>query len=126
MQKEIRNNEDYLRQVTFLNNQSLKYYNDADPDIPDSEYDRLFRQLKDYETLHSDEVVNHSPTQRIGAPVMFRHKQPHKRQMQSLDNAFNEVEFSEFLDRCYELTQSTEMCSELKFDGLAISIEMAC
>ena len=82
----------------------------------------MFRQLKDYETLHSDEVVNHSPTQRIGAPVNVRHKHPHKRQMQSLDNAFNEIEFSEFLDRCYELTQSTEMCSELKFDGLAISI----
>lgn len=122
MFEQILTNEDYRQLVDFLNAQSLKYYNDAEPDIPDATYDELFRKLKAYEDKHPKSVLPISPTQRIGAPVMVRHKQPHKRQMQSLDNAFNEVEFSEFLDRCYELTQSTEMCSELKFDGLAISI----
>ncbi len=122
MFEQILSDDDYKQLVDFLNAQSLKYYNDAEPDIPDATYDELFRKLKAYEDKHPKSVLPISPTQRIGAPVMVRHKQPHKRQMQSLDNAFNEVEFSEFLDRCYELTQSTDMCSELKFDGLAISI----
>ena len=46
------------------------YYVKDRPEISDTEYDRLFRELVDLESAHPDLVTQDSPTQRVGAPPL--------------------------------------------------------
>ena len=76
-----------------LNRHNHRYYVLDDPEIPDAEYDRLFRELQVLETEYPALRTPDSPTQRVGAPpsgafAEVEHLQP----MQSLANAFSEDE----------------------------------
>ena len=42
------------------------YYRLGEPEISDSEYDRLFRALQDLEEMYPDLITSDSPTQRVG------------------------------------------------------------
>ena len=44
-----------------------RYYQQDDPEISDSEYDRLMRELQELEIQYPDEDIASSPTQRVGA-----------------------------------------------------------
>jgi DNA ligase (NAD+) len=102
------------------------YYVLDDPRIPDSEYDRLLRELQDIEAQHPELVTPDSPTQRVGAePLKAFCQVQHRLPMLSLDNAFSEQEFAAFerrvkerLGREHEIT----FCAEPKLDGLAVSL----
>ena len=43
-----------------------KYYVEADPEIPDSEYDKLMKELEGLEKAFPELVTPDSPTQRVG------------------------------------------------------------
>ena len=95
------------------------------PSVPDSEYDRLFRQLQELEQAHPELVVPDSPTQRVGgAPLVQFDKIVHKIPMLSLQNGLSEEEVAAFDKRISdELDEkSVEYEAELKFDGLAVSL----
>ena len=63
------------------------YYVVNRPEVSDSEYDRLFRELQSLEAEHSDLIIPSSPTQRVGAPPLDQfQKVPHEYQMLSLDS----------------------------------------
>src|SRR5437763_16382977 len=73
------------------------YYVLDQPEISDSEWDKLFRELQDLEQHHPDLRTPDSPTQRVGAPPVSSfpsHK--HLVSMLSLDNAFGEHELRAF------------------------------
>ena len=109
-------------QVRYHNH---RYYVLDDPEIPDAEYDRLFRELQDLEAEYPDLVTPDSPTQRVGAePVSELGEVRHELPMLSLGNAFSEDEMREFDDRIRrELgTERVVYAAEPKFDGLAVSI----
>src|SRR6059036_3473477 len=77
-----------------------RYYVLDDPEISDAEFDRLMNELKNLEAEHPDLITPDSPTQRVGGKpregfVKVRHSSP----MLSLDNALNEEELREFLNR---------------------------
>ncbi len=97
-----------------------------DPQIPDSEYDRLMRELQQLEAQHPDLLSPDSPTQRVGsAPLSSFASVAHKVPMLSLDNAFSAQEMMEFDRRVRERLQSEHEISyvaEPKIDGLAISL----
>jgi len=94
------------------------YYVLDQPSITDAEYDALMRQLSDLEKAHPELLTPESPTQRVGgAPREGFVKVPHSTQMLSLDNALNEEELREFLDRIGDTTYVTE----LKLDGLSMA-----
>ncbi len=96
------------------------YYVDDHPIIPDSEYDRLFRELQALEAQHPEWVIATSPTQRVGgAPISHFATLKHALPMLSLDNAFTEEEVKQFIER---LPESASLFCELKLDGLAIAI----
>lgn len=97
------------------------------PEIPDSEYDRLFHQLKALEQQHPELITPNSPTQRVGAKPLSGFAQiTHEIPMLSLDNAFSDEEFYAFVkriqDRLTVLPEKLEFCCEPKLDGLAVSI----
>ncbi|MGH8401569.1 MAG: DNA ligase LigA-related protein, partial [Gammaproteobacteria bacterium] len=49
-----------------LNQHNYRYYALDAPEVPDSEYDRLFRELRDLEAAHPEFITPDSPTQRVG------------------------------------------------------------
>src|SRR5690349_20874451 len=74
------------------------YYHVLDaPVIPDSEYDKLYRELLNLEEAHPECVVSTSPTQRVAPrPVTAFLPHTHSQPMLSLNNAFSEDELAQF------------------------------
>lgn len=103
-----------------------RYYVLDDPSLPDAEYDRLFRRLKEIEAEHPELVTPDSPSQRVGAKpldafVQIKHKIP----MLSLDNAFSDEDLEAFETRVKErlsVTDDVEFMAEPKLDGIAVSL----
>jgi DNA ligase (NAD+) len=101
------------------------YYVLDTPLLPDSEYDRLYRELIAMEHAHPDWVTPDSLSQRVGGTALkefmsVKHAVP----MLSLNNAFDDAEVMNFDRRCREGLQLNQViyAGELKFDGLAISL----
>ena len=108
-----------------LNYHNYRYYVLDDPEIPDAEYDRLFRELQQIESEHPELITSDSPTQRVGsAPLKFFDEVQHEIPMLSLGNAFSDDEMGEFDRRvCDGLgVNRVRYSAEPKLDGLAISI----
>jgi DNA ligase (NAD+) len=102
----------------------LYYVLDA-PEISDTDYDRLFRELVELEARHPELRRSDTPTQRIGAaPVSSFPQHRHAAPMLSLENAFGEDELRAFDDRGRKATgrATIEYFAELKFDGLSMSL----
>ena len=101
------------------------YYVKDRPEISDSQYDRLFRDLLELEQAHPDLVTTDSPSQRVGAPPLQELvKVPHEQLMLSLDSILEEREVKAFDQRMQrELeAQSIEYSAEPKFDGLSVEL----
>ncbi|MEO5342324.1 MAG: NAD-dependent DNA ligase LigA [Gammaproteobacteria bacterium SHHR-1] len=115
---------DQLRRQIEGHNYS--YYVLDDPQIPDAEYDRLFRQLQQLEAEHPELVRPDSPTQRVGAAPLAKFAEVvHARPMLSLNNAFDEAEMADFDRRARERLASPGplvYLAEPKLDGLAINL----
>ncbi|WP_118879526.1 NAD-dependent DNA ligase LigA [Haemophilus haemolyticus] len=121
IQTQIDNLRKTLRQYEY------EYHVLDNPTVPDSEYDRLFHQLKALELEHPEFLTSDSPTQRVGAKPLSGFSQiRHEIPMLSLDNAFSDEEFNAFVkrieDRLIVLPKPLTFCCEPKLDGLAVSI----
>src|SRR5713226_8994161 len=95
------------------------------PEIPDAEYDRLFRELLELEKAHPELASPDSPTQRVGGEPLERFaKVEHHAPMLSLANAFSEEELRAFDRRIRNLLDHNEVAyvTELKIDGVAIAL----
>ncbi len=111
--------------TTLRHHEYLYHVMDA-PEVPDVEYDRLMRELRELEAQHPDLVTPDSPTQRVGAAPLSAFEQVrHEVPMLSLDNAFDEASYLAFNKRVQDRLKSTDeitFCCELKLDGLAVSL----
>lgn len=122
--KKVRMEE--LRRLIHYHN--YRYYVLNDPEIPDTEYDRLFRELLDLERENPDLITPDSPTQRVGAePQEEFRKITHYSSMLSLDNVFRENELKDFdqrIRRFLGLDPKDEMeySVEPKFDGISANL----
>ncbi|MCF6212081.1 MAG: NAD-dependent DNA ligase LigA [Gammaproteobacteria bacterium] len=110
-----------------LNDHNYRYYVLDDPEIPDAEYDRLFRELQALEEKYPALVVADSPTRRVGAkPLKVFGEVRHAVPMLSLGNAFSDEEVRDFGRRIAEKLGLSEVdvdfTAEPKLDGLAISL----
>ena len=111
-----------------LSHANYNYYILDRPEIADSEYDRLLRELSEIEAAHPEMITADSPTQRVGAsPQSDFQPHSHRQPMLSLGNAFNEEElkaFDEKVKRHLGLAEDADVAyvAELKIDGLAISL----
>ena len=111
---------------TTLRHHEYLYHVMDTPEIPDAEYDRLMRELRELEALHPELITPDSPTQRVGAAPLASFSQVrHEVPMLSLDNVFDEESFLAFNKRVQDRLKSSDdliYCCELKLDGLAVSI----
>lgn len=101
------------------------YYVKDRPEISDSQYDHLFRELLELEQAHPELVTPDSPSQRVGAPPLEELiKVPHEQPMLSLDSIVDQSEVQAFDQRMKrELeTLSVEYSAEPKFDGLSVEL----
>ncbi len=108
-----------------INHHNYRYYILDDPEITDSEYDRLLRELQDLEQHYPDLITPDSPTQRVGAaPLESFSEVKHRIPMLSLGNAFNNEEVLDFDRRARERldVEVIDYAVEPKLDGLAISL----
>ncbi len=102
-----------------------RYYVLDNPTITDAEYDKLMRQLIDYEKEHPELVTSDSPSQKIGGVILDGFEEVvHEVQMQSLQDAFSHDEVRDFDRRVKDaLGRGTEYAVEHKIDGLSVSLE---
>ena len=113
------------------------YYNEDKPIISDMEYDKLMRELKDFEKnypelLEEKDNEKNSPTQKIGGTASEKFsKVRHRTPMLSLSNTYNISEIEDFDKRVKKIIMSEidenndedlEYILELKLDGLSISL----
>jgi len=111
--------KDEIRRHDYL------YYVKDRPEVSDSHYDRLFRELIDLEQAYPELVTPDSPTQRVGAPPLESLiKVPHEQPMLSLDSIVDQEEIQAFDQRMKrELeTPAVEYSAEPKFDGLSVEL----
>jgi DNA ligase (NAD+) len=102
-----------------------KYYVDNDPQVSDFEFDQLVKKLQDLEHRFPDLITPESPTQRVGEkPVEGFPTVTHRLPMLSLDNCYSVEELQDFEERIQKLLpgEKIEYVTELKIDGLSISI----
>ncbi len=108
-----------------LNYHNYRYYILDDPEIPDAEYDRLFKALQDLESSSPELQTPDSPTQRVGSePVTEFLKVDHHVPMLSLANAFNKTDIEDFNKRITDKLEieEVEYIAEPKLDGLAVNL----
>jgi DNA ligase (NAD+) len=101
------------------------YYVAAQSEISDSQYDRLFRELRDLEEKHPEFVTTDSPTQRVsGEPIAGFATVAHRIAMLSIDNTYSADEIRQFDQRVRRLLsdEAIQYVVEPKIDGVAISI----
>ncbi|MDO8718973.1 MAG: NAD-dependent DNA ligase LigA [Polaromonas sp.] len=108
-----------------------RYYVLDAPSIPDSEYDKLFRELRALEAAHPEFLSPDSPTQRVGGKpldqfVSVRHKVPMLSIRTETDTEPTGAQnFDARVRKELGLADSdppVEYVCELKFDGLAMSL----
>ena len=114
--------EKYLETINLLNKASTAYYRDDSPFMSDEEYDRLYREVVDYEWKNPDKKQNYSPTMRVGSKIRDGFtKVVHSEKMMSLDDAFAVNEVEEFFNRL-DFVPAGGYVVEQKIDGLALNI----
>ncbi|WP_462171252.1 NAD-dependent DNA ligase LigA [Pseudoalteromonas xiamenensis] len=105
---------------------NYQYYVLDNPTVPDAEYDRVMKELKKLEAEHPEFLTADSPSQKVGGQALNKFDQvTHAIPMLSLDNAFDEADFTAFNRRLKErlvISDDIAFCCEPKLDGLAVSI----
>lgn len=114
--------ENLKKQISY---HSHRYYVLDNPEITDSQYDKLMRELLDFEKQHPEMVTEDSPSQKIGGVILTGFEQVrHDVQMQSLTDAFSFDEIKDFDIRVTnDLGFTPEYVVEQKIDGLSVSLE---
>ncbi len=102
-----------------------RYYTEANPTISDVEYDQLTRTLRAYEEANPGEIVDWSPTRKVGhQPASSFPKVERPVAMLSLDNTYGEEDLRAFYDRVVKgLDGEVPVFSiEPKIDGFGIEL----
>ena len=90
---------------TVLHQHNYNYYVLNQPTISDQDFDMMMHELQELESKEFETIV-------------------HKRPMLSLANTYNKEEVEDFYNRVKEGLHGApfQICCELKFDGLSISL----
>lgn len=115
----------YHQLIQEVDNARAAYYNRDAPVLSDAEYDKLYRELEDFEAQYPQYRSADSPTTQVGgaaseafAPV------EHLQQMTSLDDVFSLEELAGWETRMANDTgrSDLDMLTEVKIDGLAVNL----
>ena len=108
-----------------LERHNRNYYLHNRPEISDQEFDELMHELIRLEAQHPEMDDPNSPTKRVGSDLSneFQHVK-HQYPMLSLGNTYNREDVRAFYERVASglAGKPFEICCELKYDGLGISL----
>ena len=112
-----------LRKLLHLYN--YQYYVLNQPSVSDRDFDGLMHELQDLEAQHPELFDKNSPSQRVGSDLTTGFTQVvHKYPMLSLANTYNEQDVAGWYESVRKdlSGEPFEVCCELKYDGLSISL----
>ncbi|NPD92020.1 NAD-dependent DNA ligase LigA [Xylanibacter muris] len=120
------NEKDRIEQLRKeLHEHNYKYYVQNMPVISDMEFDMMMHELQELEARHPEMADPNSPTQRVGSDISREFRQvAHKYPMLSLSNTYSEQEVGEWYESVRRALEGEnfEVCCEMKYDGLSISL----
>ncbi len=108
-----------------LHEHNYKYYVLNQPTIGDQEFDFMMHELQELEARHPEMADPDSPTQRVGSDISTEFRQvAHKYPMLSLANTYSEQDVADFYESVRKGLggEDFEICCEMKYDGLSISL----
>ena len=108
-----------------LHEHNHRYYVLNSPIISDQEFDFLMHELQDLEARHPEAYDANSPTMRVGSDITKEFRQvSHRYPMLSLANTYNEQDIEEWYNQVKRGLEGEEfeVCCEMKYDGLSISL----
>ena len=108
-----------------LHEHNHRYYVLNNPIISDQEFDFLMHELQDLEAKHPEEFDPNSPSVRVGSDITKEFRQvEHRYPMLSLANTYNEQDIEEWYNQVKRGLEGEdfEVCCEMKYDGLSISL----
>ena len=97
------------------------YYVKSDPEISDTEFDMLLKELEALEKEHPELITPDSPTQRVGGSVTSFDSITHRVPMLSIENSYSLPDILDWIARCEkQLNRSPfPVVAELKIDGVS-------
>ena len=108
-----------------LNEHNYRYYVLNQPTISDQDFDMMMHRLQELEAQHPEMYDTTSPTQRVGSDLQKEFRQvEHRYPMLSLANTYSEQDVRQWYDSVRKGLGSDdfEVCCEMKYDGLSISL----
>ncbi len=116
--------EEIARLRVEIDRHNELYYQKAEPEISDFEFDQLLEKLKALETDNPEFITPDSPTQRVGGKATSLRPFTHTVALMSLDNSYDLNELKAFTQRCEKLAEGRKLdyVAELKIDGLSVSL----
>ncbi len=117
------NNKEYLNAIEKLNLYSKHYYVLDDPITTDEVYDKLYHEVVEYEEANPNELLENSPTQRVGDVVSDGFtKESHLSRMWSLEDIFDSAGLEKWLTKTYKLDNNVTFYCEPKYDGASLNL----
>lgn len=108
-----------------LHEHNYRYYVLNQPTISDQDFDFMMHELQSLEERHPELKDANSPTQRVGSDLNQEFRQvEHRYPMLSLANTYSEQDVAVWYESVERGLQGEpfEVCCELKYDGLSISL----
>ena len=117
------NYQEYTHAIKQLNKWAYHYYVLDDPITTDEEYDKLYHEVVAYEEAHPQEILQDSPTQRVGDMISEGFvKAKHPSKMWSLEDIFNSDDLAKWLKKTYKLDEHITFYCEPKYDGASLNL----
>ena len=106
----------------LLRHEYLYYVKDA-PEISDTEYDFMLKELERLEAEYPQFASPDSPTKRVGGTVSDSFEAvTHEVPLLSLGNTYNVSEVDAFIQRTAKLVNDPQFAVEFKIDGLSVAL----
>ena len=125
MKKPMDEKQRILQLRSELHEHNHNYYVLNRPVISDQEFDFLMHELQDLESRHPELYDANAPTQRVGSDLSTEFRQvEHRYPMLSLANTYNEQDVADWYESVRKglAGEDFEVCCEMKYDGLSISL----
>ena len=132
MNQEKTNKRRIIELKKLINNANYAYYTLDSPEIEDSLYDSLYRELLELEEKFPNLKTIDSPTNRLGGTIADGFKKIiHSIPLYSLDNAFSSEEVKDWIIKLEKLLpednknvkRNNFLVAELKIDGNALALK---
>jgi len=114
---------EYINAIKKLNLWARHYYVLDDPIMTDEGYDKLYHEVVDYEEKNPNDLLENSPTQRVGDMISDGFtKANHLSRMWSLEDIFDNEGLDKWLIKTYKLDENITFYCEPKFDGASLNL----